>query len=95
MTFNPNPARRRVLLMGAALLATGLAGCGRKGPLDPPPGAPLPKKKAADQEDPNAPGASEVLPTINSVDPLTGQINRPPPRPPVVPDQDFILDPLL
>src|ERR1700692_2240742 len=34
---SPVPARWAVILLAAAALA--LAGCGRKGPLDPPPGA--------------------------------------------------------
>jgi len=31
----------RLLLIGALAASLGLAGCGRKGPLDPPPGASL------------------------------------------------------
>ena len=32
----------RLALMAALAASLGLAACGRKGPLDPPPGAPLP-----------------------------------------------------
>ena len=41
----------RLALIGVLAAALGLAGCGRKGPLDPPPGASL-----AGEPQPNAPG---------------------------------------
>lgn len=34
-----NPAFARVLVLGTAIAALGLSGCGRKGGLDPPPSA--------------------------------------------------------
>jgi len=35
----PNPRIARIAAVGALVAALGLAGCGRKGGLDPPPGA--------------------------------------------------------
>lgn len=48
----------RLALIGVAVASLTLAGCGRKGPLDPPPGASL-----ASEPQPNAPpvGASDPL----------------------------------
>jgi predicted small lipoprotein YifL len=48
----------RIALIGALVASLGLAACGRKGPLDPPPGASL----AGDQTTPVVePGARPVL----------------------------------
>ena len=48
----------RIALIGALIASFGLAACGRKGPLDPPPGASL----AGDQTAPVVePGARPVL----------------------------------
>jgi predicted small lipoprotein YifL len=48
----PDPRLVRIAVIGALVAALGLAGCGRKGGLDPPPGA----TAAADQSAP--PGAA-------------------------------------
>jgi predicted small lipoprotein YifL len=48
----PDPRLVRIAVIGALVAALGLAGCGRKGGLDPPPGA----TAAADQIVP--PGAA-------------------------------------
>jgi predicted small lipoprotein YifL len=47
----------RLALIGAAIAALTLAGCGRKGPLDPPPGASL----ANDTQAAAAPAVSDPL----------------------------------
>ena len=73
------PAGRRRALALAALLALGLAGCGRIGPLEPPPGANAPAAPAA------APGS------VEAISPMV-KPNIPPITPP---NQPFLLDPLL
>ena len=52
MSLFPDHSRLRLVLIGAlaASLALGLAACGRKGPLDPPPGAMPAAGKAAGNE---------------------------------------------
>jgi predicted small lipoprotein YifL len=78
--FFPSPRRRAATL--AALVAFGLAACGRYGPLEPPPDASAAAKPAA----PAAPATS--------ADALSPQVK--PKIPPIVPpNQPFILDPLL
>lgn len=52
MSSMPDPRLVRIAVIGALVAALGLAGCGRKGGLDPPPGA----TAAADQSAP--PGAA-------------------------------------
>ncbi len=72
-------ASRRVALAAVAALAA--AGCGRIGPLEPPPGANTSAKPAASA----APG---------SVEAISPQVK--PKIPPITPpNQPFILDPLL
>ena len=53
MSSMPDPRLVRIAVIGALVAALGLAGCGRKGGLDPPPGA---TAAAADQSAP--PGAA-------------------------------------
>ena len=57
----------RLAVIGALFAALGLAGCGRKGPLDPPPGASM-----ADQ--PIAPGL--MTGPSSPVTPIGGQPNK-------------------
>jgi predicted small lipoprotein YifL len=67
-----------VLLVGLALAASG---CGRRGPLEPPPNAsatPVPQATPTAQSDPGG---------------LPGSHHKPPPI--VVPKTPFVLDPLL
>ncbi len=76
------PAGRRRAPALAALAALCLAGCGRIGPLEPPPEANASAK----------PAASAANPT--SVEALSPQVK--PKIPPITPpNQPFILDPLL
>jgi len=58
----------RLALIGALFAALGLAGCGRKGPLDPPPGA-----SVADQ--PYAPGLMSGSGSTTST-PIGGQTRQ-------------------
>ncbi len=75
------PATRRAAAL-AALVAFGLAACGRYGPLEPPPDASAPAKPAA-------PASSAT-----TADALNPQLKQK--IPPIVPpNQPFILDPLL
>jgi predicted small lipoprotein YifL len=78
----------------AALGATlALAGCGRKGPLDPPPSAALPPPPSAAQpslgenSDPNAPGFRRA-PRATAAAPTATVPSAADPR-------TFILDPLI
>jgi predicted small lipoprotein YifL len=59
----------RLAVIGALFAALGLAGCGRKGPLDPPPGA-----SVADQ--PVAPGLMSATGSRAQATPIGGQANR-------------------
>ena len=89
----PRPSDRNLvrlaktgLLTAAMIAALGLAACGRKGPLEPPPAA-LAGPPVAAAEGPGLPTAVEIAPTSGGVQaPVTG--NRPSQR-------SFILDPLL
>ena len=75
----------RLATIGALIAALGLAGCGRKGPLEPPPAALAPGPAVA--EGPGTPTAVETSPTSGGAQaPITGH------RPKY---QSFILDPLL
>ena len=71
---------RRTLVSGLGLLA--LSGCGRKGPLEPPPGASVqkPEPQEAKQGETFAPG------------PLKGKKKR---SVIVPPNDTFVLDPIL
>jgi predicted small lipoprotein YifL len=77
------PATRRAAAL-AALLALGLAACGRYGPLEPPPDASAPAKPAPATADANATTADALNPQLKQKIP-----------PIVPPNQPFILDPLL
>jgi len=80
--FFPAPRRRAAAL--AALVALGLAACGRYGPLEPPPDASAAAKPAA-------PASASPA---TSADALNPQVK--PKIPPITPpNQPFILDPLL
>jgi predicted small lipoprotein YifL len=79
----------RLALIGAAVMALGLSGCGRKGPLDPPPGASL------TNEPPPAVapvGAADplVAPTTEREDVRAGR-----PQAPAGPNKRIFLDNLL
>jgi predicted small lipoprotein YifL len=76
--------------LGAALA---LGGCGRKGPLDPPPSAAISPAPPANQptlgetDDPNMSGFRRAPPATAAAQPAT------PPAPPE--KRTFILDPLI
>jgi predicted small lipoprotein YifL len=90
----------RTLAFGAAVsLALGMAGCGRRGPLDlPPSDTPSPQANAnltqpAFGASSMMPGASQQQPTAhapNAVDANGHPIYQPPPS-----NKSFILDPVL
>jgi predicted small lipoprotein YifL len=80
--FFPAPRRRAAAL--AALLALGLAACGRYGPLEPPPDAGAAAKPALATPAANATTADALNPQLKQKIP-----------PIVPPNQPFILDPLL
>jgi predicted small lipoprotein YifL len=83
---SPLPARWAVILLAAAALA--LAGCGRKGPLDPPPGASsLSAVEQGDTDEERAASKGNVF------DPSYGANELP--KTPKGNKRSFILDPLL
>ncbi len=73
----------RLALVGAFAAALALAGCGRKGPLDPPPGAA------------SATGTQQATNTDLIRSPLGDSGKKSAPVAPTVPNKKFILDPLL
>ncbi len=76
----------RLALTAALAASLGLAACGRKGPLDPPPGASL-----AGETQPSMPG-------VMSTDPATqngGQTKGGQPAAPKGPKKQFLLDGIL
>lgn len=60
----------RMALIGAAVAALGLAGCGRKGPLDPPPSASVAGEQQA------SPPTSPLVSPIGSA-PQSGKADQP------------------
>ena len=68
-------------LVFVGLMASGLSGCGIRGPLEAPPGVGAPEVKASAAKE--AFGTADLLP------------RRPKPTPVDVPKQSFFLDPLL
>lgn len=83
--FSDRPLSR-LALIGVALAALTLAGCGRKGPLDPPPGASVAEPMAA------APATPEPLVAVPG-QPTESSVNRP--VTPAGPNKRIFLDGLL
>jgi predicted small lipoprotein YifL len=92
---------RRTLLPAVALVAAvalALASCGRRGPLEPPPGAPASNAPLTgtpgDYEAPANPGelaGQNTAASSGAEAPPPGTAKKAPPRPP----RPFVLDPLL
>jgi hypothetical protein len=82
----------RVAAAGALIACLGLAGCGRKGPLDPPPTAATGEAKPAGPSLVN-PIASPIGSQPSASNPGVGPDGRP--LAPKGEDKPFILDPLL
>jgi predicted small lipoprotein YifL len=84
----PSPARTAILLVLGCATALALSGCGRKGPLEPPPGAVNAKSNPLEEKeiDPEAP--KPVIPSIAPVGSKKGKRIEPP-------KEKFILDPIL
>ena len=93
----------------ACFLALALAGCGRKGPLEPPPGAPqvqTPGAAASQQtralQNTDEPGLIQSPNTVyeeSAIAKLNSAASKPPARPinapPVASPNGFFLDPLV
>lgn len=74
-----------LLLSGAIVLALTVSGCGRRGPLEPPPGSVEAQQEAAEEK-------GETLSNV-TIPPIgRGSRKTPPIR---APKEPFILDPLL
>lgn len=75
-----------LLLIGAMALALGASGCGRRGPLEPPPGSIEAQQQQAEER-------GEELSNV-TIQPIGKGASRK--TPPIrAPKQPFILDPLL
>jgi len=59
----------RIAVVGALVAALGLAGCGRKGPLDPPPGASIAEPAVVAQPGPGVGPAPEIGPDGRAIAP--------------------------
>ena len=86
----------RLALGIALMLPTALAGCGRKGPLDPPPGAAIPSPPPAQQVAPGPAPTTFIDPTTptGQAQPAPVQTTQAGPAP-QAPTKTFLLDPLL
>jgi predicted small lipoprotein YifL len=63
----------RIAVIGALVAALGLAGCGRKGGLDPPPGASIAEPTVAGVQPGPLPGGQEIVgPDGKAVAPTQG-----------------------
>ncbi|MFO1151552.1 MAG: lipoprotein [Alsobacter sp.] len=84
----PPAARTPLILVASLALAFALSGCGRKGPLEPPPGAVNAKDNPLEEQeiDPEAP--KPVVPSISPVGSKKG-------KPIKAPKEKFFLDPIL
>ena len=86
----------RLALIGAMIAVLALAGCGRKGPLDPPPGA-----SATGEAEPQSSGLLSPMASpigggggkTSSAEPALGPDGRP--LAPKGPKRSFVLDGLL
>ena len=74
----------------AAVLCVGLSACGRKGPLEPPPGAAETAKpdRLSEQAETSTPGVRTLAPSISPIGNRRG-------KPIKAPDEPFILDRIL
>jgi len=86
--MTPSAALRLALVV--AVLGLGLAACGRKGPLEPPPGAATEAKPdtLSEKAETSTPGVKTLAPSISPVGSRRG-------KPITAPDEKFVLDPLL
>lgn len=91
MSHFPDRLYVRVALIGMLAVSLGLAACGRKGPLDLPPGAASSEGKAASSDGQQQPAGATLM--RSPFDKSGG--NTPGTGPREVPDKPFILDPLL
>ncbi|MHB2169456.1 LPS translocon maturation chaperone LptM [Alsobacter sp. R-9] len=83
------PSAARIVVV-ALLLGAALSACGRKGPLEPPPGAAGEAKPdpLSQQNESATPGVKTLVPTVTPVGSRRG-------KPITPPKDDFILDPIL
>ena len=73
MSSLSNRRLARIAVIGALVAALGLAGCGRKGGLDPPPGASIAEPSAGAQPEPgSAAGGPAIGPDGKAMAPSQG-----------------------
>ena len=87
VTSRSRPVFARWTLLATAAIALALAGCGRKGPLDPPPNAAAPVLEQRETDEARPASKGSVF------DPSYGANDLP--RTPKGGRKSFILDPLL
>ena len=87
MTSHSRPLSTRWTLVAVATIALALAGCGRKGPLDPPPNALAPVAEQGDS------GEEHTVAKGTVFDPTYGANGLP--ATPKGSKRSFVLDPLL
>ncbi|MEA2940425.1 MAG: hypothetical protein QOD09_954 [Bradyrhizobium sp.] len=87
MNRTSGPVSARWTLVAVAAVTLALAGCGRKGPLDPPPNAAAPLVEQGDSGEERAASKGNVF------DPSYGANDLP--KTPKGTKRTFILDPLL
>jgi predicted small lipoprotein YifL len=68
----------RIALIGVLVAALGLAGCGRKGGLDPPPGASVAEQSAGAQPGPGSGVGQAIGPDGKALAPSQGPQRRTP-----------------
>jgi predicted small lipoprotein YifL len=87
---------RAALVLAAAL---SLIGCGRRGPLEPPPGAPATNAPLASSPNAGLPTNTETAPIDAAATPAAASVGgsaaSPLPPPAKVPAKPFLLDPVL
>lgn len=97
--FRIAPLSRLVVAIASLSIAVALGGCGRRGPLEPPPGSVLPPRTAAAVIDPapqpNAAVRGSLIRDTTGQEGLSREQVAAPVAPVAVPRTPFILDPLL
>ena len=87
MNRTSRPVSTRWILLAVAAVALALAGCGRKGPLDPPPNAAAPVVEQGDSDEARTAARGNVFDPSYGANELPGT--------PKGGKRSFILDPLL
>jgi predicted small lipoprotein YifL len=82
------PLRALRLLMIGGVVVLALSACGRKGPLEPPPGAVNASDNPLEEQEEDANAPAKVIPSVSPVGSRKG-------KPITAPKEKFFLDPIL